>query len=443
MSALRNVEDTIGGFVERVFGRLFRGHVEPVELARKLAREMEDHKTVSVSRVYVPNEYVIYLSPGDRNRFASFEGSLTTELGVYVAERARHEGFTLLSNPQVRLDTDTDLRVGEYGIACRVVDPPVESPAEVDAATPEPPVVAPQPVAVAPPAAQPDAEPAGDIAAEMDDDDVDPLLEPSVEVPEGVLDEPAEVVEDIPSVDGALDGHGSVPLAPVADELAGTDGPPASAPPVVDVEPVAPALPIAPATPGVDEVVEVKPEPEPVEVPEPEPVAVVSPPIAVEPEPVAAPLPEPVASEPEPVLIVPPVVEPVIPAPPVAVPLPPAARYEPLEGVSGTQIMSAEQARAEGLVAEELHLIVDGRRYPITKRATTIGRSRDCDIVVHDSNASRQHAEIRHIGLDYFVVDANSTNGTIVNGQRIRRHALAHGDRIMIGTTELVVEHTA
>ena len=44
MSALRNVEDTIGGFVERVFGRLFRGHGAPVELARKLAREMEDHK---------------------------------------------------------------------------------------------------------------------------------------------------------------------------------------------------------------------------------------------------------------------------------------------------------------------------------------------------------------------------------------------------------------
>ena len=150
MTALRNVEDTIGGFVERVFGRLFRGHVEPVELARKLAREMEDHKTVSVLRVYVPNEYVIYLSPADRNRFASFEGSLTTELGVYVSERARHEGFTLLSAPKVTLEADTDLRVGEYGIACRVVDPPVEAPAEVDAATPELPDPAPLPLPVAP-----------------------------------------------------------------------------------------------------------------------------------------------------------------------------------------------------------------------------------------------------------------------------------------------------
>jgi pSer/pThr/pTyr-binding forkhead associated (FHA) protein len=123
--------------------------------------------------------------------------------------------------------------------------------------------------------------------------------------------------------------------------------------------------------------------------------------------------------------------------------LPPPGGYEPLAGVSGTQILSAADARAEGLVQEEMALVVGGRRHPITKRATIIGRSRECDIVVQDSNASRQHAEIRHIGLDYFIVDANSTNGTIVNGQRIRRHALAHGDRILIGTTELIVEHTA
>ena len=86
-------------------------------------------------------------------------------------------------------------------------------------------------------------------------------------------------------------------------------------------------------------------------------------------------------------------------------------------------------------------MLVEGRRLPISKRATTIGRSRECDIVVQDSNASRQHAEIRHIGLDYFIVDSNSTNGTVVNGQRIRRHALANGDRILIGTTELIVQH--
>jgi pSer/pThr/pTyr-binding forkhead associated (FHA) protein len=110
--------------------------------------------------------------------------------------------------------------------------------------------------------------------------------------------------------------------------------------------------------------------------------------------------------------------------------------------VSGTQIISAAEAQAEGLARETVSLLVGNRRHRLTQRTTTLGRSRDCDIVVEDANASRRHAEIRHIGLDYFVVDLGSTNGTLVNGQRVRRHPLAHGDVLMIGTTELRVEAT-
>jgi hypothetical protein len=54
---LRSVERKIEALFEGVFGRAFRTNVQPVELARKLAKEMDDHRTVSVSRVYVPNEY--------------------------------------------------------------------------------------------------------------------------------------------------------------------------------------------------------------------------------------------------------------------------------------------------------------------------------------------------------------------------------------------------
>ena len=60
--------------------------------------------------------------------------------------------------------------------------------------------------------------------------------------------------------------------------------------------------------------------------------------------------------------------------------------------------------------------------------------------MVPDPNASRIHAEVRHIGLDYFLVDMGSTNGTEVNGQLVKRHALADGDTIVIGTTEIHVE---
>ena len=85
-------------------------------------------------------------------------------------------------------------------------------------------------------------------------------------------------------------------------------------------------------------------------------------------------------------------------------------------------------------------LTVGSTRTRLTKRVSTLGRSRDCDVVIPDPNASRVHAEVRHIGLDYFLVDMGSTNGTEVNGQLVKRHALADGDTIVIGTTQIHVE---
>jgi pSer/pThr/pTyr-binding forkhead associated (FHA) protein len=114
--------------------------------------------------------------------------------------------------------------------------------------------------------------------------------------------------------------------------------------------------------------------------------------------------------------------------------------HKALEGVGGTQVISAADARAAGLTPERMTLVVGGTRVPLSKRVSTMGRSRDCDVVVPDPNASRVHAEVRHIGLDYFLVDMGSTNGTEVNGQLVKRHALADGDRIVVGTTEITVE---
>ncbi|TMJ97449.1 MAG: DUF2662 domain-containing protein [Actinobacteria bacterium] len=123
MSVLCGIEHRIESLVEGVFGRAFRSNVQPVELARKLAKEMDEHKTISVSRVYVPNEYALYLSPDDRKQFREYEESLLTELGDYLAEHARREGYALLSTPSVKLEEDEDLGVGEFGIATRMVQP--------------------------------------------------------------------------------------------------------------------------------------------------------------------------------------------------------------------------------------------------------------------------------------------------------------------------------
>ena len=120
---LRAIEQKIEALFEGVFGRAFRTNVQPVELARKLAKEMDDHKTVSVSRVYVPNEYTLYLATADRSQFEGYESSLQSELEEYLTEHAKSEDYALLTAPRVLLETDDDLVVGEFGIATRMVQP--------------------------------------------------------------------------------------------------------------------------------------------------------------------------------------------------------------------------------------------------------------------------------------------------------------------------------
>jgi hypothetical protein len=128
LSVLRSIESKLESLFEGVFGRAFRSNVQPVELARKLAKEMDDHRSVSVSRVYVPNEYTVYLSPADREQFAGYEDQLREELADYLTEHARRERYVLLTTPKVRLETDADLDIGEFGIATRLVRGPHPEP---------------------------------------------------------------------------------------------------------------------------------------------------------------------------------------------------------------------------------------------------------------------------------------------------------------------------
>ena len=130
MSVLRNLEAKLTDIVEGTFGRVFRSEVRPVEVARKLAREMDEHKTESLSRTYVPNEYIVYLSADDRARLEGVEESLIDELSAYLLEHARRERLALLSRPQIEFQTDERLALGEFGIQTRLVRPPEEPAAQ-------------------------------------------------------------------------------------------------------------------------------------------------------------------------------------------------------------------------------------------------------------------------------------------------------------------------
>jgi hypothetical protein len=250
MSVLRSIESKLEALFEGVFGRAFRSNVQPVELARKLVKEMDEHRSVSVSRVYVPNEYSVYLAPNDRKQFADYEPQLCEELQDYLAEHARRERYVLLTTPKVKLETDEELAVGEFGIATRLVRGPRTEPA-----------TAPQ-------------EPAG----------------------------------------------------------------------VTTIY---------------------KPEPQPEPEPEPEP--------------------------------------------------------------------SAEDV--DRVVAA---LTIAGERHELGSHPIVLGRSKDTDIRISDSNVSRRHAEVRPSGDGYTVVDLDSTNGIEVDGKRVTTLELTDGATFMLGSTEVV-----
>ncbi len=116
MSLLRTLELKIEGLVEGTFGRVFRSEVRPIELARKLVREMDEHRTPSVSRVWVPHEYDVWLSVEDREHFEGIEREVIDELGAYLLEHARREELVLAGRPAIRFHTDEELELGEFGI---------------------------------------------------------------------------------------------------------------------------------------------------------------------------------------------------------------------------------------------------------------------------------------------------------------------------------------
>jgi hypothetical protein len=123
VSVLRNLESKLAGLVEGTFSRAFKSEVRPLEIARKLAREMDEHRVQSLSRTYVPNEYTVWLSPEDREQFSGYEDELRRELSGYLLEHARRERVALLTAPEIGFKTDERLRLGEFGIQARLVRP--------------------------------------------------------------------------------------------------------------------------------------------------------------------------------------------------------------------------------------------------------------------------------------------------------------------------------
>ncbi len=134
MNVLSSLERMIAGLVEGAFGRAFRSEVQPIELANRLAREMDENRTPSLSRTYVPNEYIVWLSPEDRERYDEVEEEVAEELSAHLLEHARRERYSLATTPTVAFGTDERLSLGEFGIQVRRVRAPQDERQAVEQA---------------------------------------------------------------------------------------------------------------------------------------------------------------------------------------------------------------------------------------------------------------------------------------------------------------------
>ncbi len=108
--------------VETPFARLFPSKLEPVELARRLERTMEDNLFQSVDRLLAPNVYDIYLSVKDHQRLSPGQTILIKELQDHLIAVARQRHYTLRSTPILRLHPDSKLSPGEVSIVAELVD---------------------------------------------------------------------------------------------------------------------------------------------------------------------------------------------------------------------------------------------------------------------------------------------------------------------------------
>ena len=118
---LQQFERRLERLVEGVFARAFRSGLQPVEIGRRLTREMDLRRTIAPRGTLAPNDFTVVLSPSDRGRFAPIEEELVTELEAVAVEHAEAERYTLLGPVTVVLETDEGLSAGMVLVSGEIV----------------------------------------------------------------------------------------------------------------------------------------------------------------------------------------------------------------------------------------------------------------------------------------------------------------------------------
>ncbi|MFZ6004580.1 MAG: FhaA domain-containing protein [Actinomycetota bacterium] len=120
---IRGFERRLERLVEGAFARAFKSGLRPVELGRRLVREMDDNRSVGVrGGTVVPNSFSVVLSASDLEQFEGVQDSLSRELADAAREHARDEGYSFMGPVEVHLEVNERLHTGAFHITGRMVE---------------------------------------------------------------------------------------------------------------------------------------------------------------------------------------------------------------------------------------------------------------------------------------------------------------------------------
>jgi hypothetical protein len=118
---LQSLEHRLERMVDGVFFRRSKGSIRPIELGRRLVRDMDDQRSVDVKgRRIVPNDFTVVLSAVDHTSFNEIEDALVAELAEAAREYAREEGYHFMGPVSVQLAVDNGLRSGRFNIVSQL-----------------------------------------------------------------------------------------------------------------------------------------------------------------------------------------------------------------------------------------------------------------------------------------------------------------------------------
>ncbi|HEX3795488.1 MAG TPA: DUF3662 and FHA domain-containing protein [Acidimicrobiales bacterium] len=117
---LQQFEERLERLVEGTLAKPFRSNLQPVEIGRRLTREMDLHRRVGVRGLIAPNSFAVTLAPADVDRFSNFIDALSRELSDAAREHAKVEGYSFVGPVEVEIFEGSNLKVGRFTVTAEV-----------------------------------------------------------------------------------------------------------------------------------------------------------------------------------------------------------------------------------------------------------------------------------------------------------------------------------